>query len=147
MRLLCLAVLVIAVIVAVPGLRRRLPPVRHPHPVGDHPRVGRPRWLSATRAWLPHRAAGGRDPDTRGPGAVDGGLTGALVVYGLSSTLAVAASLAYRAIALAIPVVFGGLVAISLVRDIRAEKTAGPAPGRVDSPLASPDSLSLPTDR
>jgi hypothetical protein len=44
------------------------------------------------------------------------------VAYGLSSSLAVASSLAYRAIALAIPVVFGGMAAISLIRDIRNQK-------------------------
>jgi uncharacterized membrane protein YbhN (UPF0104 family) len=64
----------------------------------------------------------GEIPIPGGLGAVDGGLIGALVAYGLSSSLAVASSLAYRAIALAIPVVFGGMAAISLIRDIRNQK-------------------------
>jgi hypothetical protein len=64
----------------------------------------------------------GEIPIPGGLGAVDGGLIGALVAYGLSSSLAVASSLAYRAIALAIPVVFGGMAAISLTRGIRNQK-------------------------
>ena len=64
----------------------------------------------------------GEIPIPGGLGAVDGGLIGALVAYGLSSSLAVASSLAYRAIALAIPVVFGGVAAISLMRGIRIQK-------------------------
>lgn len=64
----------------------------------------------------------GEIPIPGGLGAVDGGLIGALVAYGLSSSLAVASSLAYRAIALAIPVVFGGMAAISLMRGIRNQK-------------------------
>ena len=64
----------------------------------------------------------GEIPIPGGLGAVDGGLIGALVAYGLSSSLAVASSRAYRAIALAIPVVFGGVAAISLMRGIRNQK-------------------------
>jgi uncharacterized protein (TIRG00374 family) len=64
----------------------------------------------------------GEIPIPGGLGAVDGGLIGALVAYGLSSSLAVASSLAYRAIAIAIPVVFGGLAAISLMRGIQNQK-------------------------
>jgi hypothetical protein len=64
----------------------------------------------------------GEIPIPGGLGAVDGGLIGALVAYGLSSSLAMASSLAYRAIALAIPVVFGGIAAISLIRGIRHQK-------------------------
>ena len=64
----------------------------------------------------------GEIPIPGGLGAVDGGLIGALVAYGLSSSLAVASSLAYRAIALAIPAVFGGMAAISLMRGIRNRK-------------------------
>jgi uncharacterized membrane protein YbhN (UPF0104 family) len=67
----------------------------------------------------------GEIPIPGGLGAVDGGLIGALVAYGLSSSLAVASSLAYRAIALAIPVVFGGMAAISLMRAIRDQKAQG----------------------
>ena len=65
----------------------------------------------------------GEIPIPGGLGAVDGGLIGALVAYGLSSSLAVASSLAYRAIALAIPVVFGGMAAISLMRGLRNQKS------------------------
>jgi uncharacterized membrane protein YbhN (UPF0104 family) len=64
----------------------------------------------------------GEIPIPGGLGAVDGGLIGALVAYGLSSSLAVASSLAYRAIALAVPVVFGGIAAMSLIRGIRHQK-------------------------
>jgi uncharacterized membrane protein YbhN (UPF0104 family) len=64
----------------------------------------------------------GEIPIPGGFGAVDGGLIGALVAYGLSSSLAVASSLAYRAIALAVTVVFGGIAAISLMRGIRNQK-------------------------
>jgi hypothetical protein len=64
----------------------------------------------------------GEIPIPGGLGAVDGGLIGALVAYGLPSSLAVASSLAYRGIALAIPVVFGGMAAISLIRGIRNQK-------------------------
>ena len=65
----------------------------------------------------------GEIPVPGGLGAVDGGLIGALVAYGLAGSLAVATSLAYRAIALGIPVVFGGVAAISLVRGILTHKT------------------------
>jgi NADH:ubiquinone reductase (H+-translocating) len=70
----------------------------------------------------------GEIPIPGGLGAVDGGLIGALVAYGLSSSLAVASSLAYRAIALAIPVVFGGMAAISLTRGIRNQKAQTATP-------------------
>jgi uncharacterized membrane protein YbhN (UPF0104 family) len=70
----------------------------------------------------------GEIPIPGGLGAVDGGLIGALVAYGLSSSLAVASALAYRAIALAIPVVFGGMAAISLIRDIRNQKAQSGMP-------------------
>ena len=89
----------------------------------------------------------GEIPIPGGLGAVDGGLIGALVVYGVSSTLAVAGSLAYRAIALAIPVVFGGLATISLVRCIRAEKTAMAPSVRSVGSLDWHESSSQPADR
>ena len=78
----------------------------------------------------------GEIPIPGGLGAVDGGLIGAFVAYGLSSSLAVASSLAYRAIALAIPMVFGGIAAISLMRGIRNQKTPTGTP--ISEPLRRP---------
>ncbi|HET6867928.1 MAG TPA: lysylphosphatidylglycerol synthase transmembrane domain-containing protein [Solirubrobacteraceae bacterium] len=78
----------------------------------------------------------GEIPIPGGLGAVDGGLIGALVAYGLSPSLAVASSLAYRAIALAIPVVFGGMAAISLMRGIRNQKAQTGIP--ISEPLRPP---------
>jgi uncharacterized membrane protein YbhN (UPF0104 family) len=89
----------------------------------------------------------GEIPLPGGLGAVDGGLIGALVAYGLSSTIAVASSLAYRAIALGIPMLFGGLAAISLAHSLRAKKTDRPASGAVATSLSWGDSLSQPADR
>jgi uncharacterized membrane protein YbhN (UPF0104 family) len=89
----------------------------------------------------------GEIPLPGGLGAVDGGLIGALVAYGLSSTIAIASSLAYRAIALGIPMLFGGLAAISLARNLRAKKLDRPASGGLGSSRSWRDSLSQPADR
>lgn len=78
----------------------------------------------------------GEIPIPGGLGVVDGGLIGALVVYGATSTVAVAGSLAYRAIALGIPVLFGGLAAVALARTIRGrtpEKATERVPDLVDA--------------
>jgi uncharacterized membrane protein YbhN (UPF0104 family) len=61
----------------------------------------------------------GSIPIPGGVGAVGGGLIGALSLYGIPVTLATASTLAYRAIALGIPVLFGGLAAIGLARTVR----------------------------
>jgi uncharacterized membrane protein YbhN (UPF0104 family) len=89
----------------------------------------------------------GEIPIPGGLGVVDGGLIAALVAYGASSTVAVAGSLAYRAIALGIPVLFGGLAATSLVRSMRLEKTHRPASARAASSLSQLDSASQPADQ
>ncbi|HTU85697.1 MAG TPA: lysylphosphatidylglycerol synthase transmembrane domain-containing protein [Solirubrobacteraceae bacterium] len=61
----------------------------------------------------------GEIPVPGGLGAVDGGLIATLTLYGLPVSIATAGALAYRAIALGVPVVFGGLAAIGLTRTIR----------------------------
>jgi uncharacterized membrane protein YbhN (UPF0104 family) len=61
----------------------------------------------------------GEIPIPGGLGAVEGGLIGALVLYGLPLTVATASTLAYRAIALGVPILFGGLAAITLTHTIR----------------------------
>ena len=62
----------------------------------------------------------GEIPIPGGIGVVDGGLIGAMVLYGFPTTLATASSLAYHAIALAVPILFGGGAAVSLVRTVRS---------------------------
>lgn len=68
----------------------------------------------------------GEIPVPGGIGVVDGGLIGAMVLYGVPASVAAAGALAYRAIAiayraiaLAVPTVFGGLAAIGLTHTIR----------------------------
>jgi uncharacterized membrane protein YbhN (UPF0104 family) len=61
----------------------------------------------------------GEIPVPGGIGVVDGGLIGAMVLYGVPAAVATAGALAYRAIALAVPTVFGGLAAIGLTHTIR----------------------------
>ena len=62
---------------------------------------------------------GGEIPVPGGIGAVGGGLIAALTVYALPFSVATASTLAYRAIALAIPILLGGLAMISLTRTLR----------------------------
>jgi uncharacterized membrane protein YbhN (UPF0104 family) len=62
----------------------------------------------------------GEIPVPGGLGAVDGGLIAMLVLYGLPVSIATAGALAYRAIALGVPIVFGGLAGIGLTRTIRS---------------------------
>jgi uncharacterized membrane protein YbhN (UPF0104 family) len=70
----------------------------------------------------------GEIPIPGGVGAVEGGLISALVLYGMPVTLATASTLAYRAIALAVPVVFGGVAAIALTRSLRRENAMAARP-------------------
>jgi uncharacterized membrane protein YbhN (UPF0104 family) len=70
----------------------------------------------------------GEIPIPAGIGVVDGGLIGALILYGAPATLATAGSLAYRAISLGVPTLFGGLAAISLGRTIRGWRSEPPGP-------------------
>jgi uncharacterized membrane protein YbhN (UPF0104 family) len=77
-----------------------------------------PALVTLAMAYLVGQLAG-EIPVPGGIGVVDGGLIGAMVLYGLPATLAVASSLAYHAIALVIPTVFGGLAAVSLLRTVR----------------------------
>jgi uncharacterized membrane protein YbhN (UPF0104 family) len=77
-----------------------------------------PALVTLAMAYLVGQLAG-EIPVPGGIGAVDGGLIGAMVLYGFPPTLAVASALAYHAIALVIPTVFGGLAAVSLLRTVR----------------------------
>ena len=61
----------------------------------------------------------GEIPVSGGFGDFDVGLIGAIVLYGFLTTLATASSLAYPAVALAVPRLFGGAAAISLVGAVR----------------------------
>jgi uncharacterized protein (TIRG00374 family) len=76
----------------------------------------------------------GEIPIPGGLGAVEGGLIGALVLYGMPATLATASTLAYRAIALAVPVLFGGLASVALIRSLRQE-SAHAAGAEAQSPV------------
>ena len=73
---------------------------------------------------------GGLLPVPGGIGGVDLGLVGALTVYRVPVATATAAVLAYRAIALWVPAVFGGLAFVGLRRTLRGEAseiaTCGP---------------------
>jgi uncharacterized membrane protein YbhN (UPF0104 family) len=59
-----------------------------------------------------------------GIGAVDGGLLGALVLYGVAAAPAAAAVLVYRGIALWLPAALGGLSVASMRRENRAAERA-----------------------
>jgi hypothetical protein len=73
-------------------------------------------------------------PIPGGLGVLDGGLAGALVLYGMPPTTAAAAVLVYHAIALWVPSL-GGLIAYALLRrrlvvaDPEPEAATRPAPG------------------
>lgn len=67
---------------------------------------------------------GGLIPIPGGLGGVDAGLTGTLVLYGTPVTAAAAAVLAYRAIALWVPAVFGSAAFLRLRRTLRNETHA-----------------------
>jgi uncharacterized protein (TIRG00374 family) len=64
---------------------------------------------------------GGLIPVPGGIGGVDAGLVGTLALYGVSLTSATGAVLAYRAIALWVPAVVGGLSFLALRRTLRDE--------------------------
>ncbi|HTA12188.1 MAG TPA: lysylphosphatidylglycerol synthase transmembrane domain-containing protein [Solirubrobacteraceae bacterium] len=73
---------------------------------------------------------GGLLPIPGGLGGVDAGLLGTIVLYHVSVTDAAGAVLAYRAIALVVPAVAGGLAFLALRRTLRdeAEQVAGCEP-------------------
>lgn len=73
---------------------------------------------SLAMAYLVGQLAG-EIPIPGGIGVVDGGLIGALVLYGLPVTFATAGSLAYRAISLGVPALLGGSAAVELGHTIR----------------------------
>lgn len=64
---------------------------------------------------------GGLIPVPGGIGGVDAGLVGTLALYGVSLASATGAVLAYRAIALWVPAVLGGLAFVALRRTLRDE--------------------------
>jgi len=65
----------------------------------------------------------GEIPLPGGLGTRGGGRIGAIAIYGIPLTTATAGTLAYRAIALGIPVLFGGLAAITLAPTVRGRGT------------------------
>jgi uncharacterized membrane protein YbhN (UPF0104 family) len=82
------------------------------------------------------------------PGAVSGGLVGALLAFGVSPDLAIVSVLAYRAIAIWIPAPVG-LVALSALRRTIAtwgrEDASAPAADAVaEAPVAAPAPLAAP---
>jgi uncharacterized membrane protein YbhN (UPF0104 family) len=62
---------------------------------------------------------GGLLPIPGGLGGIDGGLLGALVVYGLAAAATAAAILAYRVILFWLPLVLGGAAFVSLRRGLQ----------------------------
>jgi uncharacterized protein (TIRG00374 family) len=64
---------------------------------------------------------GGLIPVPGGIGGVDAGLVGTLALYGVPLTAATSAVLAYRAIALWVPSVFGAAAFVTLRRTLRGE--------------------------
>jgi uncharacterized protein (TIRG00374 family) len=74
---------------------------------------------------------GGLLPVPGGIGGVDLGLVGTLVLYGVGVTAATAAVLAYRAIALWVPALFGAAAFVALRRTLRneADQLAACGPG------------------
>jgi uncharacterized membrane protein YbhN (UPF0104 family) len=79
---------------------------------------GHPSIPALTMAYLVGQLAG-EIPVPGGIGVIDGGLIGAMILYGLPGTVATAGVLAYHAIALAVPMLFGGVTAVSLARTVR----------------------------
>ena len=91
---------------------------------------GHPSVSALALAYLVGQLAG-EIPVPGGIGVIDGGLIGALILYGLPGTLATASVLAYHAIALAVPMLFGAIAAVSLARTVRGrsrQRTPGAAP-------------------
>jgi uncharacterized membrane protein YbhN (UPF0104 family) len=66
----------------------------------------------------------GEIPVPGGIGVVDGGLIGALALYGVPIAAASAGALAYRAISLGVPALFGGFELVALGREVRHEPAA-----------------------
>ena len=77
---------------------------------------------------------GGLIPIPAGIGGTDGGLIGALVLYGSSFSQAAAAVLAYRAFQLGIPALLGTVAFVQL----RRELGDSPSPAAICNPLAEP---------
>jgi uncharacterized membrane protein YbhN (UPF0104 family) len=74
----------------------------------------------------------GEIPIPGGLGAVEGGLIGALALFGVPLPVATAGTLAYRAIALGVPVVFGGFAAVGLLGTVRGWDQEETAPAVVE---------------
>ncbi len=75
----------------------------------------------------------GEIPVPGGLGAVEGGLIGALALYGIPLSVATAGTLAYRAIALGIPILFGSFAAIGLIHTIHGWDTEEPMGALIDT--------------
>jgi uncharacterized membrane protein YbhN (UPF0104 family) len=66
-------------------------------------------------------------PIPGGIGALDAGIVGALVLYGVDASQATAAVIIYHAIALWVPAVLGTIAWVLLQRDLRARSASAPA--------------------
>jgi uncharacterized membrane protein YbhN (UPF0104 family) len=77
---------------------------------------------------------GGLIPLPAGVGGTDGGLIGAMVLYGSPLSQAAAAVLAYRLFQLGVPAVLGAIAFIRLRRTL----SQSPAPAAACAPLAEP---------
>jgi uncharacterized membrane protein YbhN (UPF0104 family) len=84
---------------------------------------------------------GGLIPIPGGIGGTDGGLIGALVLYGTPLSQAAAAVLAYRAFQLGIPAILGSVAFVQLRRTL----VRHPAPAAMCHPMAEPLEITLPT--
>jgi hypothetical protein len=60
-------------------------------------------------------------------------LIGALALYGIPLSVATAGTLAYRAIALGIPILFGSFAAVGLIHTIHGWDTGEPTGALVDA--------------
>jgi uncharacterized membrane protein YbhN (UPF0104 family) len=96
--------------------------------VGGHPAVG-PLVFAYVIGQL-----GGLIPVPAGIGGTDGGLIGALVLYGSPLSQAAAAVLIYRVFQLAIPAVLGSVAFVQLRRSLRG----APSPAAACAPMAEP---------
>jgi uncharacterized membrane protein YbhN (UPF0104 family) len=77
---------------------------------------------------------GGLIPLPGGIGGIDGGLIGALTLYGSPLALATAAVLAYRVVQLGIPVILGSIAFVQLRRTLSREE----APAALCEPVSGP---------
>jgi uncharacterized membrane protein YbhN (UPF0104 family) len=96
--------------------------------VGGHPAVG-PLVFAYVIGQL-----GGLIPVPAGIGGTDGGLIGALVLYGSPLSQAAAAVLIYRVFQLAIPALLGSVAFVQLRRSLRTS----PSPAAACAPMAEP---------